>query len=84
MICELHEIDSYPDGFAPDLFTEHRFYRLMNSTQWRPFTNLVFQFFAESYTAKLIEYEIDLAKPCAMMKTSGSLRRKGDWLSEVF
>ena len=44
-----------PDVFATGLFTEHRFYRLMNSTN-DGFTNYSIQFFAES-TAKLIEYE---------------------------
>lgn len=44
-----------PEIFATGLFTEHRFYRLMNSTN-DGFTNYSIQFFAET-TAKLIEYE---------------------------
>ncbi len=44
-----------PDIFATGLFSDHRFYRLMNSTNDGS-TNYSVQFFAES-TAKLIEYE---------------------------
>ncbi len=47
--------DHIPDVFATGLFTEHRFYRLMNSTN-DGFTNYSIQFFAES-TSKLVEYE---------------------------
>lgn len=44
-----------PDIFATGLFTDHKFYRLMNSIQDGS-TNYSLQFFAES-PAKLIEYE---------------------------
>ncbi len=49
------KVTHIPDVFATGLFTEHRFFRLMNSTN-DGFTNYSIQFFAES-TAKLIEYE---------------------------
>ena len=47
--------DHIPAIFATGMFTDHGFYRLMNSTA-DGFTNYSIQFFAES-TAKLIEYE---------------------------
>lgn len=44
-----------PDIFATGLFTDHKFYRLMNSMQDGA-TNYSIQFFAES-TNMLMEYE---------------------------
>ncbi len=44
-----------PEVFACGLFTDHKFYRLLNSSDDES-TNYSIQFFAES-TAKLMEYE---------------------------
>ncbi|EAZ81730.1 DUF4286 family protein [Algoriphagus machipongonensis] len=44
-----------PDIFATGLFTEHRFFRLLNSPDDHA-TNYSLQFYAEN-TGKLIEYE---------------------------
>lgn len=48
-----------PDIFATDLFTAHKFYRLINSPDDNA-TNYSVQFFAED-TKKLIEYESKFA-----------------------
>lgn len=44
-----------PDVFATGIFTDQKFYRLLNSADDQS-TNYSLQFFAES-TAKLVEYE---------------------------
>ncbi|SFT76347.1 protein of unknown function [Algoriphagus locisalis] len=49
-----------PDIFATGLFTEHKFFRLLNSPD-DSVTNYSVQFFAEN-TRKLIEYESRFAK----------------------
>lgn len=49
-----------PDVFATGLFTDHKFYRLLNSADDES-TNYSIQFFAES-TAKLVEYERKFAQ----------------------
>jgi hypothetical protein len=48
-----------PDIFATGLFTEHKFFRLLNSPDDNV-TNYAIQFFAEN-TKKLIEYEARFA-----------------------
>jgi hypothetical protein len=50
-----------PDIFATGLFTDHKFFRLLNSPDDNV-TNYSVQFFAEN-TKKLIEYESKYAHP---------------------